>query len=194
MVKIVLAVVSLLMFNGCLGTKMAPMSNYAFKCDDDKIKAFERKQYGDVLKISLPNTSSALTRRDIIFSSDDGKIGSYAYSQWVDTPADLLQNMLLRTLTASNLFTAVVRSASNVETGLLLESEILQFVHRVDTNSVEVQVSLTLLDQNSRKLLNAKLFSYSIKVRDNNAKNAVEAFNKAMNDLRHDVITWLSNS
>jgi len=181
-------------FSGCIGTTVPPMNNYAFKCDDIKIETAKHKQYNEVLKISLPNTSSALTRRDIIFRTDNGKIGSYAYSQWVDTPADLLQNMLLRTITASNLFTAVVRSISNVESGLLLESEILQFVHKVDKKSVEVQIVLTLLDQSSGKLVRAKLFSYSISVATSNAKNAVEAFNIAMNNLRSDVIVWLSDS
>jgi len=181
-------------FSGCIGTTVPPMNNYAFKCDDIKIETAKEKQYNKILKISLPNTSSALTRRDIIFRTNEGKIGSYAYSQWIDTPADLLQNMLLRTLTASSLFTAVVRSTSNVESGLLLESEILQFVHKVDKNSVEVQIVLTLVDQNSGKLVRARLFTYSINVKTSNAKNAVEAFNSAMNKLRADVIVWLSDS
>jgi len=192
--NIVIAFGALSVFNGCIGTTVPPMNNYAFKCNDSLIEKVEQKQYNDTLKISLPNTSSALTRRDIIFHTDNGKIGSYAYSQWVDTPADLLQNILLRTLITSNLFTAVVRSSSNVESGLQLESEILQFVHKVDTKSVEVQIVLTLLDQTSRKLLKAKLFSYSIKVEKNNAENAVSAFNSAMNNLQKDIIIWLSNS
>jgi len=187
----VFTTVTAIFLSGCIGTTQAPMKDYTFQCNDVDIKTSSKPKYDKILKIALPNSLSALSRRSIVYSLHGSKIGNYAYSQWIDTPSELLQNIFLRTLTASNLFKAVLSPASSAKSDLLLESEILQFIHDVEKKSVKIKIFMVLLDQRSKTLIKSKLFSYEQKVEEQSAKGAVDAFNIVLAQLQNELLLWL---
>ena len=99
---------------GCGATR--PMQYYQLSVPPD-VHHGDRNASGISLAIG-PMVASHLYREDrIVFSAGPQQMGTYEFQRWTEPPAEMIQEVLLRQLRASNLYREVFtqRSASHAD-------------------------------------------------------------------------------
>lgn len=97
-----------------------------------------------------PITSSHLYREDHIVYTDSGQeMGVYLYQRWAEPPTEMIRDVLLRDLRASNRFEGVYRWGSNVRGDYLLRGHLYDF-REVSGSSLVARVTLELELQEAR--------------------------------------------
>lgn len=143
------------------------------------------------LKISLPVAQRYLYTYDITYTKGDGVYGSYIYNFWDETPVKQIQFLLSHILSQSEIFSNVIIGPSQVTNDLSLESRIDMFEYNASTNKVSLHVTLFLIDSNHKKVIKSKAFKLDEKVSSKNPKGVVNGFNKTMQTLSTQIISWL---
>jgi ABC-type uncharacterized transport system auxiliary subunit len=86
---------------------------------------------GEPLPVTLlvgPLKASHLYREDrIVFATDSEQMGTYQIHRWAEPPAQMVQQLLLRTLRNSHRYSAVNLLASNSHGDFLLEGNLYDF-------------------------------------------------------------------
>jgi ABC-type uncharacterized transport system auxiliary subunit len=91
-----------------------------------------------------PITSSQLYREDHIVYTDSGQdMGVYLYQRWAEPPTEMIRDVLLRDLRASNRFEGVYRWGSDVRGDYLLRGHLYDF-REVSGSSLVARVTLEL--------------------------------------------------
>lgn len=104
--------------------------------------------------ITLDSTASApgFAGSQMIYIEEAHRLDAFAYHRWADSPASMLQSLLVQTLESSGLFSRVFSGTAGVRSDLRLRSEVLRLQQSfLDENSVvELAVRFTLIDAGRR--------------------------------------------
>lgn len=147
----------------------------------------------DFIKVDTPHLASTHTTESILYSEAPYKQDAYSNSEWMVALPTLMQNWLLQSLEHMNLFKGVMRSSTRATAPLMLETDIIQFEHIVYESSVLVEIRVSLLDYETRKVVNQKSFRYRKTIDKQTAADAVAAFNALLVDFNRDLYQWLDN-
>lgn len=91
-----------------------------------------------------PITSSHLYREDHIVYTDSGQdMGVYQYQRWAEPPTEMIRDVLLRELRASNRFEGVYTWGSNVRGDYIVRGHLYDF-REVSGNGLVARVTLEL--------------------------------------------------
>lgn len=148
------------------------------------------------LSIVAPRTPASLSSKGLIYLYDDGKSGSYLYSRWSDTPAEMIRRNLTASLEESGLFAALLSPASAAQPDWVLESDLGAFYHRFtskDASEGYIDITYRLIDPKQRSPLTSKRFAVSVAAEAPNAKSGAEALRQATFKLNRECIEWLTN-
>ena len=106
----------------------------------------------------------------------------YATHRWADTPAHLLQPLLMRTLEDAAVFRAVVPSGSGVQADLRLDTELVLLRQNflVQPSRVELTLRVQLVDATGRRVLAARYVEQAQGVASDDAPGGVAAANGAL--------------
>lgn len=99
-------------------------------------------------QVMLPRAAAGYNTPRMAYTLNQDSLNYYAYSRWVDTPAYMLQPLLVEALQRSGRFRTVVKSPSPVRTRFRLLTDDLVVVQRVEgkSNLVRIGLRLQLLD------------------------------------------------
>jgi ABC-type uncharacterized transport system auxiliary subunit len=101
----------------------------------------------DPLPITLlvgPMKSSHLYREDrLVYATGNGEMGTYQVHRWAAPPAEMLQELLWRTLRASRRFNAVYLLTSSTRGDFLLQGNLYDF-KEVSGSTLAARVNLEL--------------------------------------------------
>lgn len=192
--KTTLSVVALLLLlTGCgIKSPEQPIEQFSLKILD--ISPHESPLSDSVLKIYTPDSSKIYKGDEILYDDQHLGLSHYLYSKWSDTPAIMLENLIVISLSDSGLFKATVHANSRVRSQLLLESYLTHFLHDFkseQTSYGELKIRFNLLDARNRELIATQKFDYQIPAKTPDAKGAVSALNEASGKLTVDMIKWL---
>lgn len=107
------------------------------------------------VRVMLPRPAAGFNTSRMAYMEDANSLRYFAFSQWLDTPAYMLQPHLVTALTRSERFATVVRSPSPVRTRFILASDDLALVQRFDGSNSTVRLALRvqLIDSLHGKIL-----------------------------------------
>ena len=183
-------------FLGC-STTVPAISEYKIKTD---VIAKQFPQSGckkESLKIAQAFSSSNLMTRSMGYGQGDYKQFSFSESQWAESPNRTVTSEILAYVNETGLFNNVQTSKSRSENGLLLETNIEEFMQYFSEDAkesyVNVVITLTLIDTKTNKVLSAKSFDRKVEVSTMNAEGGVIALNKALNDVIVQSGEWLGS-
>jgi len=148
------------------------------------------------LAVDVPKSTAAIMSRNILYQDTNHSMNAYAFNQWSDTPNHMLANLLMATIIDSSIFKVVLPVNSRANSDYVLESTIYQFHQQLMSgakSSVHVRIGFYLLERNSAKIVSTKQFTTNLETNSVDAKGSVEGFNKAVNAISADVITWLAS-
>ncbi len=165
--------------------KTAPVSRYLLEWNDTQaVSTAARNTPKPSIRLSAISAAAGFDGPQIIYVRTPYRLEHYAYHRWVDTPARMLEPLLMRMLEGSGLFSAVVGPDTAVRANLRLDAELLhlqQVFKSDDSKSSEVQLALSvsLVDIAQARLIGSRTFSITEPVTDPTPYGSVQAANRA---------------
>jgi ABC-type uncharacterized transport system auxiliary subunit len=113
-----------------------PSKYYQLTVPADTLPANASNSYHVTLMLA-PITSSHLYREDhIVYTDNAQSMGVYQYQRWAQPPTEMIRDVLLRELRASDRFQGVYRWGSNVRGDYILRGHLYDFREVSATNLV----------------------------------------------------------
>jgi cholesterol transport system auxiliary component len=149
---------------------------------------------GPVLLVSPPGVRAGLDSRRIAYVQRPFELSYFARSEWADTPARMLQPLLVQSLEGSGAFRAVVAGPSPAATDLRLETEVLALQQEFLTTPSVARVSLRaqVVDPASRRVVATETFEAVEPADSADPYSGVVASNRALARVLADVTAFVS--
>jgi cholesterol transport system auxiliary component len=155
-----------------INTTVKPSAIQESKCSDKS------------LKVAKAFSSNSLMSLDMNYAIGEYKRDAFTQSQWAQTPNQAITAQVLKMLQDSKLFKSVQISKSRSKNGLILETNIEDFMQYFSldkkTSLAKVVIGNTLIDAKTNAVLQSKNFSKIVKVKSLNAEGGVIALNEAL--------------
>jgi cholesterol transport system auxiliary component len=122
----------------------------------------------------------------------DYTLDHYANSQWADTPARMLQPLLVSALETTGHYNAVLRAPAPVAAGLRLDTEIVRFEQVFITQPSHIRITLRVLltDTYKGQVLGQREFDTDVPSPGDDAYGGVRALNQALTPLLKDITAY----
>jgi ABC-type uncharacterized transport system auxiliary subunit len=135
------ALLSMSVGGGCGAAR--PSKYYQLTVPSDAAPANASNPYHVTLMLA-PITSSHLYREDHIVYTDNAQyMGVYQYQRWAEPPTEMIRDVLLRELRASDRFQGVYTWGSNVRGDYILRGHLYDF-REIDASNLVGRVTLEL--------------------------------------------------
>lgn len=140
---------------------------------------------GKVLLVGTPQARPGFDSAGIAYSLKPLALAYYSKSQWADTPARMLEPLLVRSLEQTGVFKAVLAPPTPALGEYRLETDIIQLVQEFyqKPSQVRLTVRAKLFDLNSGHVLGTQLFEAIIPAASEDALGGVRAANRALADV-----------
>lgn len=134
------------------------------------------------LVINLPRAAAGYDSQRIIYLRRPHELEYFAHSQWVDTPARMLQPLIAAAVEKSGRFRAVVPMPASVSGDYRLETELLRLQQEFLSRPSRVNVSLraTLTDMATRRVVAWRQFDALEPAATDDPYGGVVAANRAV--------------
>lgn len=149
-----------------------------------------------VLAVNMPQARPGFETARMAYFHQAHELNYYTGSRWTDTPARMLQPLLLQTLEQGGAFRAVVRAGSSIPADVRLDVELVRLQQDFTASPSRVQVTLQaqLLDLRGRRVLAAKQFDAVEEAASEDAYGGVGAANRAVQRLLGEVAEFCAEA
>ena len=140
-----------------------------------------------------PSAAKILDGSRIAVSPVPGELQVYRGALWARTPAEMVQDAVLRTLEDSGRLPLVARQGSGVRSDYRLLLEVRRFRAEYAGNAVPaavVEVNATLLHLRDQTVAGSRNFQQSQPATGVAVAQVADAFAQALSTLGHDVAGW----
>ncbi len=171
-----------LMLAGCTvlpPVKPASMKTYAL---DVKFEPAVTASGELTLLVNTPNALPGFNSSRMIYISNPHEINFFAENQWIDSPANMLEPLLVQALERSASYRAVVQLRSGVLADRSLETEIIRFQHEflARPSQVHLTIRAQLLDVKKESVIATREFDVIEVATEDNPYGGVVATNRAV--------------
>ncbi|MDO9284237.1 MAG: ABC-type transport auxiliary lipoprotein family protein [Aquabacterium sp.] len=163
-----LAVLLALQLAGC-GASLLPKPPAApvrYTLDDAAPRPAARAPADDapVLVVAVPRAAPGHDSVQMVYLRQPQELASFAYNEWVDTPAHMLAPLLVRALQDSGAFRAVLLAPSAAHGDLRLETELIRLQQDFSERPSQLRLTLraVLLDSATRRVIASREFDQSV--------------------------------
>jgi len=172
-----------LLLAGCTGITPPPVASesiYVLEAPRATKQAQVRRNL--VLAISEPQTRPGFDTHQIAYVLQPHELNYFVTSRWADTPARMLEPLLVQAMEQAGSFRAVVQAPGAVPADVRLDTELIRLQHDFVTRPSRVQftVRAQLIDVRGQRVLAVKLFDESENAASDNAYGGVTAANRAV--------------
>ena len=182
------ALLGSMLLSGCglpgLARDAAPPRTYLLEwAATDAIPAV--RPVAPALAVAPLHTAAGFDSTRMLYVEQPYRLDAYAQHRWADTPARMLEPLLVDALETSGLFAQVVAPGSRVRTGLRLDGEVLRLQRRFDAGSsaVELAMRFSLIDTTRSVLLATDVIRVREPAPQPDPYGGVLAANRAVNSL-----------
>ncbi len=191
----VLMVVSCVALSACTLIKppaTVPLQSYVMELPGASRAANTARPQGATLVVAELRTRPGYDTPRMAYVKRDYTLDYYANSQWADTPARMLQPLLVNALESTEHFSAVLRAPAPVVAGLRLDAEIVRLEQVFTTIPSHMRISLRVLLIDTRKgqVLGQRELDADAPALSDDAYGGVRALNKALAPLLNDVAAY----
>lgn len=148
------------------------------------------------LRITTPGSAPGFKTSRMVYIDQPPRLDYFAYHEWVDTPARMLEVLMATRIENAGLFDAVFTGTRDVSAALRLDSELRRLVQIFDRSgsSVRLDVKVNLIDTATRSLVSSRIFNYEESASGENPVEGAAAANRAASRFGDDLIDFLSAS
>lgn len=150
-------------------------------------------QMGATVVVTQPTAAPGFDTAQMAYVEQAFRLDYYAYHRWTDTPARMLEPLLVRALQHSGLFRAVVAAPAPVDSEFRLDSEVLKLQQVVngDASSVQFSLRVDLFDMSERRLVASQIFEAQVAARQANPYAGAVAANEAVAQVLTKLVRFL---
>lgn len=174
---------ALLIISGCAGLSPPPAVEQRIYVLDAQPSIEAKPVKRDVvLGVSALQARPGFDSPQIAYTQQPHELNYFVTSRWADTPARMLEPLLLQALEQAGSFRAVVQTPGAVPADLRLDTEVLQFRHDFTVRPSRMQISLRarLIDVRSKRILAVGQFDEVETADSEDAYGGVKAANRAL--------------
>lgn len=134
------------------------------------------------LIINPPQAAAGFDSTRIIYLREPHKLEYYAHNEWVDTPAWMLEPLILAAIENNGVFHAVVVTPSAATGDLRLDTEIIRLQHDFGAEPSHVRFTLRayIVDNTTRRVLAWQEFDATVAAASEDPYGGVIAANRAV--------------
>jgi len=135
-----------------------------------------------VLAVSEPQTRPGFDTPQMAYVQQPHELNYFVTSRWADSPARMLEPLLVQAMEQTGSFRAVVQRPGAVPADIRLDTELIRLQQDFVTRPSRVQLTLRaqLIDVRGQKVLAVKQFDESENAAKDNAYGGVTAANRAV--------------
>jgi cholesterol transport system auxiliary component len=137
------------------------------------------------LLVAAPRAAAGFETRNIVYVRQAHAIEAFAYSQWVDTPAQMLAPLIVNALERTGAFRAVLRAPTAASAELRLDTELIRLQHEFTEPPSRVRLTLraVLVDTAARRVVAWREFDASVVSASEDPYGGVLAANEAVKQV-----------
>lgn len=136
-----------------------------------------------LLIVALPRASAGFDTDRIVYLREEHLLQAYADSQWIDTPAKMIEPLMVSALMHTGAFGAVLPAPSGGDGTWKLESDIVRLQHEVVAARFRFTLRVALIESRTRSVAFTREFDASAPVGAANPAAAVAAANIVVADV-----------
>jgi len=179
-------VTCVLLLTGCTGLPaphVSTQATYVLEAQQAVKRASIRRD--TVLAVSEPEARPGFDTPQIAYLQHTHELNYFVASQWADTPAHMLQPLLVQAMEQTGSFRAVVQIPSLVPADIRLDTELVRLRQDFTAQPSRVQLTLRaqLIDVRGQRVLAVKQFDEFENATSENAYGGVSAANRALQRL-----------
>lgn len=134
-----------------------PAAPARYTLDDASPRPASREPAADtpVLVVAVPRAAPGHDSVHMVYLRQPQELASFAFNEWVDTPARMLAPLLVRALQDSGAFRAVLLAPSAAGGDLRLETELIRLQQDFSARPSQLRLTLraVLLDSATRRVI-----------------------------------------
>lgn len=148
-----------------------------------------------VLLVNTVNAAAGYDSKQMVYQREPQLLEAYTQSAWIDTPAHMLEPLLVQTLQSGGGFRAVLLAPSAAKAELRLDTEIVQLQQNflAVPSSVRFSLQATLSDNRTRAVLASQLFEVVQPSASEDAAGGSAAANLAVQQLLQQVSRFVAS-
>jgi cholesterol transport system auxiliary component len=178
-----LVLTSVLLLAGCTGLSAQPVTSQTiYVLETQRATKPAQVKRDIVLAVSEPQTRPGFDTPQIAYVQKPHELNYFVTSRWADTPARMLEPLLVQAMEQADSFRAVVQRPGAVPADVRLDTELIRLQHDFVTRPSRVQLTLRaqLIDVRGQRVLAVKQFDESENAASDNAYGGVTAANRAV--------------
>ena len=185
---------------GCVGSLLAPPAEqttthtYLLEWPGDMPPATRRAD-GPSLLIAPVRAAPGFDSPEMAYMRHSYELEYFARHRWVDTPARMLEPLLLRAAEQTGLLRSVSAAGSAVQADLRLDSRLLylQQVCPLQPSELQLGLRVSLIESASGRVLDERTLAVSEPLEVRTPYAGVQAANRALARLLTELQDWLAD-
>jgi cholesterol transport system auxiliary component len=135
------------------------------------------------ITINMPKANAGFDTGHMMYTRSPHKLEHFAKNEWVDTPARMLQSLMVSKIEKTASFKAVLTKYSLVKSDIRLDTEIVQLIQIFNGKPSQVQFTLraTFIDNNTNLIISLREFDEVATAKSDDPIGGVLAANQAVN-------------
>ncbi len=137
------------------------------------------------LIVNTPTAAAGYDTRRMMYTRSPHQLEYFARNEWVDTPANMLQPLMISAIKNSGQFSAVIPKLGAVKTDLRLEAEVIRLVQLFEQQPSVVRFTLrvVVIDSATGKIIDSQEFDEKVMAASDNPIGGVNAANLAVDNV-----------
>ena len=134
------------------------------------------------LLLSSPRAAPGYAGAGMAYMEEAHRIDYFAHHRWADSPARMLEPLLIHALETSGAFQAVVQAPTTARFDLRLDTELLRLVQVFEPTEsrIELEIRISLLDTEQQRVLVSDVLAVTEPATERTPYGGVIAANKAV--------------
>lgn len=191
MKKIMMTLLCCGLITSCSPVKLPDVSNYKLT----SLHNYDIPNYAKtnkVIYVIQPSANPGYQTSDMIYMASPFKLSSFAMSQWIAPPAQMLQPIVIHAIRAKGYFKAVLTAPSSTEVNYRLELQLIELQQEflTVTSKVRMVVQATIVNNISNEVISSRRFAELIPANANDPYSGVLAANQATTKIAGRIATF----
>ncbi len=187
-----------MIFLGCSLQTTVPASSKYMLNNNTEVKATAESRYKDkVLRVGRMESSALLAGRSIHYEVENGRSYSYTKARWLESVPQQFTNLIMISLTKTEIFKDVIPFRSLAKNDLILETSLYAFtqtIHEDGSSTLTITMKVRLVEQYSRKIIENRLFELKKEGVSGNSEGAADGYQQLSDELLTEINSWLQES
>ena len=135
------------------------------------------------LTVNTPKAAAGFDSHRMLYTRNAHQIEHFARNEWVDTPANMLQSLLMASLENTGDFKAVMPKTSAINSEIKLESQVVTLIQNFDAkpSKVDFGIRVSLINSEINQVIASQLFMEQVIAKSDTPAGGVSAANEAVN-------------